>query len=228
MENKPSPEKYFERLFSAARIKGAEQDARSISKNSDSFLELMQKDGYTLEDALGCSQDAALITRLVAALTSRRITDRFPVGSKYSDDAVKEYVVGLLFGFSHESVALLLFDKRKRFIAAEFLSDGTVSASEFLPRKLVEAVLRNKASFLVLAHNHPCGIAKISDADIIATSEIMRTLKRVDAELLHHYVVSGYNVADCIDAVNAERERAIDCISSLVVNACRPGQNKKD
>ena len=222
MENNITPEQYFCRLFSAAKIKTAEQDAKSITKNSDSFLEIMQKDGYTLEGGLGCTADAALMSRLVAALTSRRITDRFSQGFKYSDEAVKEYVVGLLFGFSHESVAALLFDKRKRFISADFISDGTVSASEFLPRKLVETVMRGKASFLVLAHNHPCGMAKISEADMIATSEIIRTLKDVDVTLLHHYVVSGFEVTDCMDALNNKSCRDSECISAFVLNASKP------
>ena len=156
----------------------------------------MHLDAYNLSSISGCSDSAADLIRLTAALTSRRITDRFKPGRKYTDEQIRDFAVGKLFGVEYESVYALLFDKNEKFLSCEHICDGIVNAAGIIPRKIIDAAKRQGAPSVVIIHNHPRGNTEASMDDITTTSNVSYVLSSAGIECKHNYIVAGFDVFD--------------------------------
>lgn len=189
---------YLERTFTLARIKTAKSDAEMISKSFFDLSHAMQKDYYDLMESSGCSESAAYFMRLLAALSSRRITDRFKLGKRYSESEILDFIVGRFFGLSAETVYVLLFDEEDRFIACDYVGEGTANSASLVPRRVIDLAKRYGASSTVIAHNHPAGRAEPSSADVSAAYTIEGILVGAGITCKHNYVVSGFDVCDIL------------------------------
>lgn len=94
-----------------------------------------------------------------------------------------------LRGQPREVFVGLFLDQRHRVIACEELALGTVHEAVVHPREVVRACIRHNAAALIVAHNHPSGIAEPSDADLALTRRLKECLAFVDVRLLDHLVI---------------------------------------
>ena len=94
----------------------------------------------------------------------------------------------LFSGRRDERVYLLCLDAKCKVICTKFLSEGSVNTTAISMRKIVETALSVNASSVVLAHNHPSGLALPSENDVYTTSNIAKTLKSVDITLVDHLI----------------------------------------
>ena len=74
-------------------------------------------------------------------------------------------------------------------MACETLFTGTINHTEVHPREIVKAALRHNAAAVILAHNHPSGMAEPSRADRLLTSNLQNTLLLVDVRVLDHLII---------------------------------------
>lgn len=96
---------------------------------------------------------------------------------------------------AHQSVEVCLalyLDNRLRLIACEELSRGTLAQATIYPREVVRAALRHHAATVILAHNHPSGLAEPSTADKQLTRHLTQALALVDIRLADHIIVAGH------------------------------------
>lgn len=105
--------------------------------------------------------------------------------------AVRDYLRINFAGQEHESFVALFLDAQNRLIAAEELFRGTLTQTSVYPREVVKAALRHNAGAVILAHNHPSGVAEPSRADELLTSNLKQALALVDVRVLDHFVVAG-------------------------------------
>jgi DNA repair protein RadC len=89
----------------------------------------------------------------------------------------------------HEVFACLFLDNRHRVIAFEELFQGTIDGASVHPREVVRRVLHHNAAAVILAHNHPSGVAEPSRADVALTRRLTDALALVDVRVLDHVVV---------------------------------------
>lgn len=107
-----------------------------------------------------------------------------------SPRAVRDYLQ-LLLGGRHQEVFLVLFlDTQHRVIAAEELFHGTLSQTSVYPREVVKRALAHNAAAVILAHNHPSGVAEPSQSDQHLTTALKQALGLVDVRVLDHFVVA--------------------------------------
>ncbi|ANN67885.1 RadC family protein [Bordetella bronchialis] len=104
---------------------------------------------------------------------------------------VKQYCVALLGHREVEHCIALYLDNRLRLIATAEVARGTLSQASVYPREVVRDALRHHAAALILAHNHPSGLALPSDADERLTRHLKQALALVDVRLLDHLIVAG-------------------------------------
>ncbi len=76
-------------------------------------------------------------------------------------------------------------------IAFEELFTGTINGASVYPREVVRACLRHNAAALVLAHNHPSGVAEPSAGDIADTKRLKSALVLIDVQVLDHLVIGN-------------------------------------
>lgn len=186
-------------LLSRAFADG-EEKARLILDKFGGICGVLEADTESASDALSGDLHAAVYIKLCSAVVSRRGCDAFKLGRRHTEDEICEYLKYLFFGLSDETVYLLSIDKDGRVIAADKMGDGTVNASNILPRKVVDLARKRKAASVIVAHNHPGGYAKPSDDDISATSLLNSLLVSSGLALVAHYVVAG-NECERVPAV---------------------------
>jgi DNA repair protein RadC len=93
-----------------------------------------------------------------------------------------------------EVFAVLFLDSRHRLIRFERLFLGSVNRANVHPREVAKAALSCNAAAVVLAHNHPSGVAEPSVADIELTERLKRLLGELDVRVLDHVVVGADRV----------------------------------
>ncbi|TPE49811.1 JAB domain-containing protein [Maribrevibacterium harenarium] len=106
-----------------------------------------------------------------------------------SADAVRHYLSSQLRHSQREVFAALFLDSQHRLIRYKELFYGTIDAAAVYPREVVKAALADNAATLIIAHNHPSGIAEPSQADIQITERIRKALDLMDIRLLDHFIV---------------------------------------
>ena len=94
----------------------------------------------------------------------------------------------------HERFCCLFLDNRHRVLAFEELFRGTIDGTSVYPREVVKEALRVNAAAVILAHNHPSGVAEPSQADERITRRLKAALELVDIRLLDHLVVGDARI----------------------------------
>ena len=111
-----------------------------------------------------------------------------------SPQAVRDYLRVALARLEHEVFMALFLDAQNRVIAAEELFRGTLTQTSVYPREVVKRALVHNAAAVILAHNHPSGVAEPSRADEFLTQTLRQSLSLVDARVLDHFIVAGNGV----------------------------------
>jgi DNA repair protein RadC len=126
-------------------------------------------------------------------MSSRHLFEKISHGSQLtSSPATRQYLISELRAESHEVFAVLLLDNQHHVLRFERLFYGTIDAATVYPRVVVEIALKYKAAAVILAHNHPSGIAEASLADKQITQRLVNALALVDIRVLDHIIVAGH------------------------------------
>ena len=108
----------------------------------------------------------------------------------------REYLAARLRDLPYEVFACLFLDNQHRVIEFEILFQGTINGASVHPREVIRKTLKHNAAALILAHNHPSGIAEPSAADRHITQELAKALDLIDVRVLDHIVIGdGESVA---------------------------------
>lgn len=147
---------------------------------------------FTNDDTLTVPRVKLLAAReLVTRMFYEELRHREVLGAP---DQVKRYLVAKLSHQEHESFHVLFLDAQNRLIVGEEVFRGTLMQTAVYPREVVKLALRYNAAALILAHNHPSGVAEPSRADLALTESLKKALELLDVRILDHFVVAG-NVA---------------------------------
>jgi DNA repair protein RadC len=104
---------------------------------------------------------------------------------------VRTYLRLLLAKRDHEVFMVLFLDAQNRVIASEEMFRGTLTQTSVYPREVVKRTLALNAAAVILAHNHPSGVAEPSRADEFLTQTLRASLALIDARVLDHFIVAG-------------------------------------
>jgi DNA repair protein RadC len=108
-----------------------------------------------------------------------------------SPASVRDYLRLRLAGLAHEVFLAVFLDAQNRVIETEELFRGSLTQTAVYPREVVKRALAHNAAGIILAHNHPSGVAEPSQADRWLTEQLKAALALVDCRVLDHFVVAG-------------------------------------
>jgi len=108
-----------------------------------------------------------------------------------SPAAVRGYLRLKMAQLQHEVFYCVFLDAQNRVIESEELFRGTLTQTSVYPREVVKAALRHNAASLILAHNHPSGVAEPSLQDQALTRTLAEALALIDVKVLDHFIVAG-------------------------------------
>lgn len=104
-------------------------------------------------------------------------------------ELVADHLIHQLRDREHEVFAILYLDNRHRVLDYEELFFGTLNGASVHPREVVKKVLFHNAAAVIIAHNHPSGIAEPSQSDLSITAKLKEALALIDVNLLDHLVI---------------------------------------
>jgi DNA repair protein RadC len=137
---------------------------------------------------LGVARFAEL--QAAVEISRRQLTESLKAGpSLASPRATCDFLSAKLRDLEHEVFCCLYLDKRHRLIEYEELFRGTIDGASVHPREIVKLALRRNSAAVIVAHNHPSGIAEPSQADELITQRVKEALGLVDIRLLDHIIV---------------------------------------
>ena len=157
---------------------------------------------YTLEDVITApvseisaltNKNAALFIKLLGYAKARRGTDAFVSGRTYSQAEIVEHLFSYFVARHVETVYLIMLDSDGKVIGMQSVCEGTVNASEILPRKLIEVAMAENAAAVILAHNHPHGLAEPSNEDRAMTASLTDVFRLAGIELKYHVIIAGHH-----------------------------------
>src|SRR3984957_11019618 len=170
--------------------RSALQVARDVLESFGSLRKLMAADRQRLcaERGLGLVRFAEL--QAAVELGKRQLSETLVAGqSLASPKATRDYLSSELRDLEHEVFCCLYLDKRHRLIQYQQLFRGTIDGASVHPREIVKLALQRNAAAVIIAHNHPSGVAEPSQADELITQRVKEALALVDIRLLDHIII---------------------------------------
>ena len=152
-----------------------------------------------LKKVEGVGESAAVLLKMIPQLTQKaRLAEAERVLN--SSDRAGTFLLELLAGQTHEVVYVLCLDRKGKLITYKRLGEGGISSAGLDIRKLVECAILSSASAVILAHNHPSGIALPSNDDFTATDRAREALKNIDVQLADHIIVADGDFVSLADS----------------------------
>ena len=145
---------------------------------------------FTAIPGMGSAKYAQL--QAVLEMARRALGEELASGDLFAAPAaVRDWLRLNLAHLPHETFVALWLDAQNHLIAHDQLFRGTLTQTSVYPREVVKAALRHNAAAVILAHNHPSGVAEPSRADEALTATLKQALTMVDVKVLDHFIVAG-------------------------------------
>jgi len=183
-------------LRTGVRGKSAVDLARDLLESSEGLRGLLDlsKDSFCAHKGLGEAKYVQL--QAVLEMSRRHLHEKLQRGESFtSPKLTSHYLQQRLRDYPYEVFACLFLDNRNRLIAFEELFRGTIDGATVHAREVVRKALQHNAAAVILAHNHPSGVAEPSDADTQITLHLKEALSLVDVRVLDHIVVGDETVS---------------------------------
>jgi len=167
--------------------------AKSLLKKFGSLKNVMDANLKDLETVAGTGRHTAILLRLVKEAGTIYLKEE--ARKKPQVTCTRElidYCRSKMGGLKDEQFHVIYLDAQNKIIEAEIIQEGIVNQAVVYPRKVLENALMQKASAIILVHNHPSGHVKPSDSDIRLTKTIQETAKVLDI-LVHDHLIIGEN-----------------------------------
>ena len=151
---------------------------------------MLGADQDTFCDAPGLGAAKYLQLQAVTEMTRRFLAETLTREAVIeSASAARDYLTARLRDREREVFAALFLDTRHRVLAFEELFTGTIDGATVHARELVRRALHHNAAAVIVAHNHPSGVAEPSAADADLTRRLVSALELVEVRLLDHFVI---------------------------------------
>ncbi|MEH6826141.1 MAG: DNA repair protein RadC [Motiliproteus sp.] len=143
---------------------------------------------FCLGEGLGPAKYAQL--QAVLEMGRRHLAEELRRNDCFTSPAATgRFLTSRLRDRDREVFAVLLLDNQHRLLVYEELFQGTLSCAAVYPREVVKLALSSNAAAVILAHNHPSGVAEPSLSDQQITRRLVDALALVDIRVLDHLVI---------------------------------------
>ncbi|MCH8071005.1 MAG: DNA repair protein RadC [Proteobacteria bacterium] len=164
--------------------------SRALLARFGGLRKLLNAERRTLAAENGVGEARLAILLVLPELARRYFEETLPRGEAIRSPADTEtFLLARLRDRPHEVFCCLYLDNRHRVLCFEELFRGTIDGTSVYPREIVKQALAVNAAAIILAHNHPSGVAEPSQADERITRRIRSALELVDIRLLDHLII---------------------------------------
>ena len=152
--------------------------------------QLLHADSASILAEKGIGDARLAILRAMPELARRYYEESLPTGAAIKSPADTEsFLLSKMRHLDHELFCCLYLDNRHRVLRFDEMFRGTIDGTSVYPREVVKEALAVNAAAVILAHNHPSGVAEPSQADERITRRLKSALELVDIRLLDHLII---------------------------------------
>ena len=152
--------------------------------------QLLHADSRRILEEKGIGKARAARLLALPEIARRYYEESLPVGTAIRNPADTEaFLLARMRHLGHELFCCLFLDNRHRILRFDEMFRGTIDGTSVYPREVVKEALAVNAAAVILAHNHPSGVAEPSQADERITRRLKSALELVDIRLLDHLII---------------------------------------
>ena len=175
--------------------KSAVDLARELLQQYGGLRQLLEASQSEFCKGLGLGNAKYAQLQAVLEMGRRHLSASMKAGDLLtSPDLVRSYLSAHLRHQPREVFAVLFLDNQNRLIIYEELFFGTIDGASVYPREVVRRARAHNCAAVILAHNHPSGVAEPSQADCRITQRLQAALDLIDVRVIDHMVVGDTEV----------------------------------
>ena len=165
--------------------------AHRLLDHFGSLTQVLEAPPEELKKVSGIGDNVATFLALITSVGRYYLVNRIS-SVKILQDPVScgHYLLPRFFGRRNETVFLLCLDAKCKVLCCKEVGEGSVNSAAVPIRRIVEMALSANATSVVLAHNHPSGVAVPSGEDIQTTRRLALALSAVEITLADHIIVA--------------------------------------
>jgi len=182
-------------LFYAIPQKDTNEEAHALMDTFGSISEVFDASYEDLCSVKGIGPRAATLIKMIPEFFRKYEVDKLNTEEVFLNDSelAAEYACKFFKGITEEKLYLICLDSRCRMTCFKLISEGTMNSTPINTRLIIETALKNRATSVILVHNHPTGITAPSKSDVDATSNLSYVLKKSDIKLDDHIIIGHGN-----------------------------------
>lgn len=178
-------------LFYAIPRKNTNEIAHNLLENFGSISAIFDAPINRLKEIKGMGENSAIFIKLISALSRLYFERKYNFkGTIPSLEQICENLVNKFIGRNEEAIAIALLDAKGKVLFEGVINKGSVNSVDLYIRKMIELVTMYNASSIIMAHNHPSGIAVPSANDIHSTEKICNLFAGMQVAVLDHIIVA--------------------------------------
>ena len=167
--------------------------AKALLRKFGSLRAIVDAEIGDLERISGVGKKSAIIIKFIKEFAAFYLMQKAKEKPQIAcTSELLDFVRMAMGGKKDEEFCVIYLDAQNQIIEFETVQQGIANQAVVYPRQVLEKALRKKASALILAHNHPSGHVRPSDADIRLTRTIQETARALDI-LIHDHIIIGEN-----------------------------------
>ena len=177
-------------IFAGSSRASARETAIQLLHRFGGLRALLHADTSDILACAGIGRARLGVLRALPELARRYYSESLPSGEIIRSPADTEaFLQARMRHLDHELFCCLFLDNRHRVLRFDELFRGTIDGTSVYPREVVKEALAVNAAAVILAHNHPSGVAEPSQADERITRRLKSALDLVDIRLLDHLII---------------------------------------
>ena len=187
-----SDHRALELLLFYSRLQGdVNPTAHALLDAFDCLAGVLDADPADLERIPGVGKNTVVLLKLVPALAAKYLASRASAEIICSDSrSLRELFAPYFFGARNEMSYVACFDGKLKLLGVRKLGEGGPQGTDIVLRQAAAAALSLNATAVVLAHNHPSGVATPSDADISTTLYLRKYLRGIGVDVYDHVILA--------------------------------------
>ena len=140
----------------------------------------------------GVGENSAILISMIPQIARKYLEDKADTANIVGGCSdIGAFLLPKFVGRTNEALMMVSIDNKNKIISCSVVAEGTVDSAKVSRRKIMEEAMKVKATRVILAHNHPCGVAAPSSEDVVMTKEIGRLFAQVGIELVDHIIVAN-------------------------------------
>ena len=182
-------------LYGSIKQKDTNELGHELLERFGSIRGVLEASPEDLIALNGIGEETAFSIKLCHELLRRYAIDPYENQQMFDTlSRVGEFFCRRFIGLNRECVYLMLLNNRMNLLDCSCVSTGTVNSANMPARRIVELALGKNAAIVIVAHNHPQGIASPSSNDLEITDQLMQLFESVEITFLEHLIVAGNRI----------------------------------